>query len=159
LQSSITWEILAYLIASLLERSANHLCCKCLIGKKQVMLNKITAYHQLGKMVIIEIEWMWSEYCSQEWSIMHELQISWVEFVDPVSYPVLSVSWIFLPSVYYLIALRLKESVSEEQIAKFYLFLTPFLKYSLSMSLSDIVIPKDCVTLWKLHTFPLKMVL
>lgn len=56
LQSSITWEILAYLIASLLERSADHLCCKCLIGKKQVMLNKITAYHQLGKMVIIELE-------------------------------------------------------------------------------------------------------
>lgn len=104
--------------------------------QKQVMLNKITAYHQLGKMVIIEIEWMWSEYCSQEWSIMHELQISWVEFVDAVSYPVLSVSWIFLPSVYYLTALRLKESVNEEQIAKFYLFLTPFLKYSLCLSLT-----------------------
>lgn len=147
MQSSIIWEILAYLIASLLERSANHLCCKCLIGKKQVMLNKITAYHQLGKMVIIEIEWMWSEYRSWEWSIMRELQMSWIEFVDAVSYPVLSVSWIFLPSVYYLIALRLKESVSGEQIAKFYyLFLTPFLKYSLSVCLSDIVIPKDCVT-------------
>lgn len=81
--------------SKLLERSANHLCCKCLIGKNQVMLNKITVYHQLGKMVIIEIEWMWSEYCSWEWSIMCELQISWVEFVGAVSYPVLSVSWIF----------------------------------------------------------------
>lgn len=80
LQSSITREILAYLVASLLERSADHLCCKCLIGKKQVMLNKITAYHQLGKMVIIELEWMWSEYCSREWSIMRELWtlLSWI---------------------------------------------------------------------------------
>lgn len=50
----MTWEILAYLTARLLERLANQLCCKCLIGKKQLMLNKITAYHQMGKMVIIE---------------------------------------------------------------------------------------------------------
>lgn len=54
LSSCMTWEILAYLTARLLERLANQLCCKCLIGKKQLMLNKITAYHQMGKMVIIE---------------------------------------------------------------------------------------------------------
>lgn len=54
LQSSITWKILAYLRARLLEGSANHLCWKCLIGQEQLMLNKSTAYHQLGKMVLLK---------------------------------------------------------------------------------------------------------
>lgn len=92
LLSSITQEILAYLTASLLERSADH-CCKCLIGKKQLMLTKITAYHhQVGKMVIIQIVWTWSEYYTWEWSVTCELQISGVIFVDAVSYPDVSLS-------------------------------------------------------------------
>lgn len=127
LSSYITCKILAYLTARLLERLANHLCCKCLIGKKQLMLNKMTAYHQMGKMVIIEIVWMWPEYYSWEWSITCDLQISWVIFVDAVSYPVLSVSWIYFCSI--TLQPWNSESVSEVQIAKFYyLFLTPFLK-------------------------------
>lgn len=92
------------------------------------MLNKMTAYHQMGKMVIIEIVWMWwPEYYSREWSIICELQISWVIFVDAVSYPILSVSWIYFCSI--TLQPWNSESVSEVQIAKFYyLFLTPFLK-------------------------------
>lgn len=135
LQSSISWEI-AYLIVRLFKRSANHLCCKCLIGKKQLMLNKIIAYHQLGKMTVIEIVWMWSEDYSWEWNIMCELQISWVVFVDSVSYPVLSLKFFFVIS-YYFLALRLRVSKCSIDSKVLLPLLYPFLKiFFLCLSLT-----------------------
>lgn len=49
-QSSIS-----FLVVRISKSLVHHLCFKCLIRRVQLVSNKITAYHQLVKMTVIEI--------------------------------------------------------------------------------------------------------
>lgn len=49
-QSSIS-----FLVVRIPKSLVHHLCFKCLIRRVQLVSNKITAYHQLVKMTVIEI--------------------------------------------------------------------------------------------------------
>lgn len=91
-QSSIS-----YLAVRTPKRSV-HLC-KCLIRRVQLMSNKITAYHQLVNMTVIEIVWIWSGLQSRVRTVGYRCSIGF------------SVSWFFLCSIYHLTVLRFRDGV------------------------------------------------